>query len=116
MEQDRKPTRIQTALECTTQLGIEAVKFMSVIAAVVIGTALGNGLPMARSMTTAFDAGLRTGISQCPCAKKSPTPTKRTPTPIQPVAEPKQSEPAKPVPVTIEGIEPVANREGGGNG
>jgi len=100
-------------------LGVSLLKFFALIAAVVIGTAMGNGLPMARTASHAFQTGVQQGLSNCPCAKKS-QPTGRvamTPTPLRPepaaelvkrvpvpVSEDKQSGSVSPTPALIEAL------------
>lgn len=43
--------------------------------AVVVGTALGNGIPMSRTVSAAFASGVQTGLSQgrseCPCKNRA---------------------------------------------
>jgi hypothetical protein len=41
--------------------------------AVIFGTAWGNGVPMARSATAAFNSGFTAGLKACPCNQKGPT-------------------------------------------
>lgn len=104
----------------SVDLFVGLVKWFGLIAAVVIGTSLGNGVPMARSASTAFRAGVQQGLTQCPCNKKSPPQVSRlalSPTPlIMPVAEDKQSGPSKPTPARIELLsdEDVVRRPEGG--
>lgn len=70
------------------------------IVVVIVGTALGNGVPMARSTGEAFRIGVQAGLKNCPCASKGqnvakqqagsgggPTPL-AVPDPLKPMAEP----------------------------
>ncbi len=51
-------------------VGLLCVSVM-MIGAITVGTALGNGVPMARATTIAFREGLQAGLSNCPCAHKA---------------------------------------------
>lgn len=79
----------------SVDLFVGLVKWFGLIAAVVIGTSLGNGVSMARSASTAFRAGVQQGLTQCPCNKQVSR-LALTPTPLRP--EP-AAEPLKRVPV-----------------
>ena len=58
----------------TVQAGLLGLlKFCGISLAVVVGTSLGNGVPMARSTSAAFETGFKTGLSKCPCANKRPS-------------------------------------------
>ncbi len=49
------------------------VKGCGLCLAVIVGTALGNGVPMARSASQTFEHGMKAGLSKCPCASKRPS-------------------------------------------
>lgn len=79
-----------------TLLGV--LKLCGLTFAVVVGTALGNGVPMARSVSAGFESGFKTGLSKCPCANKRPsTATVAT---LKPEADP-QPRAASPTPITV---------------
>lgn len=70
-------------------LGVLAVLacgcYLSVV--IAVGTAIGNGVPMARSASQAFEQGMKQGIANCPCNAKRPVAV-TGPTPLKPVPEP----------------------------
>jgi hypothetical protein len=64
---------VPDVLQCVART---ASQFTVICLAVVIGTSLGNGVPMARTASQNFNLGLQAGLRDCPCRHHGPTPVK----------------------------------------
>lgn len=84
MTQDKNIYKISP--ETAAYVMQSAFKWSALTLAVVVGTALGNGVPMARTASVSFQQGVQSGLKNCPCANKKPQVVTRlvpTPTPIK---------------------------------
>lgn len=87
-----------------------AFQCLALCVMVVVGTALGNGVPMARSTGEAFRVGVQAGLKSCPCANK-PASGGGGPTPLAgptPLSQPAALKPiADPGPVSLKPVSEV---------